>query len=137
MHQKWHIQTWACVPLDINPNLRPKCAPQSQSWGMWGKHEEPYVYTCPFQMPTEEMDPKKLCLQNISSLWLWLKQQKSSNRQQKKYKCANTRSMWFFFFFLRWRSMWFYHYTNNINYKNISPMVLKISLDQCQKKKKI
>lgn len=61
MHQKWHIQTWACVPLDINPNLRPKCAPQSQSWGMWGKHEEPYVYTCPFQMPTEEMDPKKLC----------------------------------------------------------------------------
>ena len=50
MHQKWHIQTWA---------------PQSQSWGMWGKHEEPYIYTCPFHMPRKEIDPK-----NISSLWL-------------------------------------------------------------------
>ena len=48
---------------DINPNLRPKCAPQSQSWGMWGKHEQPYIYSCPFHMPRKEIDPK-----NISSL---------------------------------------------------------------------
>ena len=28
-----------------------------------GKHEEPYIYTCPFHMPRKEIDPK-----NTSSL---------------------------------------------------------------------